>query len=96
MTLDELRAWLAAGLGTDAVVVSRVAALAEAAATGDAAALRTVQDLKVSETVIVEKYDKTRIVEPGIDGLRPFETVVAEFENGRTTATTTVAREKER
>ena len=93
MTLDALRAWLASGLGTDAGTVQAGRALLAQADAGSADALRMIAELKTRETVIVQKYDKTDIAAPGIDGLRPFETVVAEFEDGRHVATTTVREE---
>lgn len=40
-----------------------------------------VSHLKVRYVLTIQKYDKTSVTEPGVEGLEPFETVEVTFEN---------------
>jgi hypothetical protein len=87
MTLEELRAWLAAGGAQESEARVRLTTLTERAAAGASGALQAIADLTVREQLVVEKYDKTDVVAAGLDGLTPYETVVIDFEDGRVVRT---------
>jgi hypothetical protein len=37
-----------------------------------------LEEVEITETVTVQKFDKTDVLAPGVDGLTPFETVTVE------------------
>jgi hypothetical protein len=80
MTLAELQAWLEQA---PADIRPDLRARLAAALAGDSGARQAIQDLRVRETLVVQKFDKSAVTTDGVHGLTPVETVTAEFEDGR-------------